>query len=1128
VNSRKQHCLSGNDWFFKLDPRDEGIQKGWFRNKNMFPNKIRVPGAWQAQGFGGKGTNIMYQIPLEPLQVERWAYKGTGWYKKPFVVPKDWQGKKIRLRFGAVNPRGEVWVNGERVGTDNGGLIGFNFDISRIVKYGEENVVTVRVYEHNRDYYYADQGGILNFSATWSGLYRDVFLEATDKTHIERLTILPDIEKEQARIKVSIESDASTISGPSLLRISARSPRTRDAIAIEKIIHLKPGAQAEELVLKIKSPCLWSPDDPHLYTVRGELIVDGKVIDVVEDRFGMRNFGVTDTKILLNGKPVYLRGYAFHLMYPLTLAPTTDMSYLRKMLRLGKSYGFNKVHIYGYPHPEYMDACDEVGMFLQVFPRTLGDPRRPENPVHMKKLMLEHINHPCIMTYGWGSEIYKHDRDLCDLFNRLYENSRNLDPTRLNVARDGSRLRNIGLNESDFEIIGLGSGGMQGVFYYDPKMVQAYKRPFIVHEYAWWSSYPDSRLKEKYKGAMLPYFIDYAEKKARQNGLQKLLPVFAENSQKLQAIERKTCLEAIRTVPNINGFDLWTGHDTGCGMMGVWDDFGGAKNISAMEFMKTNADTVLLMEQDFKGREGWVDKHYCKWEMKIAHLMSVWQPEKVKKDPNDTPWVVNPAFQGRTLWEGETLKFKLLISHFGPEKIKSALLDWKLKVASSGRILRSGRKRLNSVKSFRPDSALGVCIKIPTLKKAEKLTLSATLSWAEQTVSNDWDFWSFPRGWDWNPGKKVALSGEAEPAKRFGFIYPLGEGKETPDLLVSSILNNEVIDYLEKGGRVFLLSEGLLPEYHSSFHSIPWSGRAWGNSGTVIDKRHSALKNFPHEGFCDLQFYDLVNIRKQCPPRTGVINLDIWPKRIDPIIRSIDSYMGAKSRGYLLEAKVGKGRLLVSRLDFTKTTPAGKFLFSELIRYALSGEFKPKVTIPASFFRAYASDGPAFSERIEEGLCCWEPTSVLCPCHPPAYAQKDDMATFWTSSGPGPKDLGLKFKKPRTLSRISIVFLSETDVRESRYYSQPAEDGYELQYWTDGRWKTLEKPVLTKRDFTRPDVVLALTDRVGDGGMTEDEGTWQWDFSFEKIVTSQIRILINKCINPKGRPAVIHLEVNKV
>ncbi len=1122
MNERKKCCLSGNDWFFKLDPRDEGIRKEWFLDNKRFSDKICVPGAWQAQGFGGKGTNIMYQIPLEPQQVERWAYKGTGWYKKSFVVPKDWQGKTVWLKFGAVHPKAEVWVNEERLGTDDGGLVSFKFDISRIVCYGEENTVTVRVYEHGRDYYYAELGGIINYPSTWSGLYRDVYLEATENIWIERMIILPDIKHKQAPVTLHIENRSSLNSNEARLRISAQSPRTRDTSTIEKTIQLKPGSQVEELVLKIKDPFLWSPDDPHVYTVRCELVLDGKAMDVVEDRFGMRNFDVTDTQILLNGKPIYLRGYAFHLPYPLTLAPTTDKKYLRKMLLLGKSYGFNKVHVYGYPHPEYMEVCDEVGMLLQVFPRTLGDPRRQVNAEHMKNLILQHINHPSIMVYGFGSELYSHAPDLTKLFDRLYNETKAMDPTRLIVARDGSRLHTIGYGKSDYEIIGLGSGSREGVVYFNPKMVQPYKRPFVVHEFAWWSSYPDSSLKKKYTGGMLPYFITYAEKKAKKNGLQKLLPIFVENSQNLQAIERKVCLEAIRTVPNINGFDLWMGHDTCCGIQGLWDDFGGAKNVSAKEFLKTNGDTVLLMEQDFSRREGWVDKRYCQWVTRAWHF----QPGNFDRDDDDTPWIVNPAFQGRTLWDGETLDTRLLISHFGPTAINKATLTWQLCFASSGRRIRSGQKVIKKVPSASPKSMAQCSVKIPQLKRAEKLVLTAKLTWDNHTVTNEWNFWAFPRVHSWNPDNSVRLAGSSPMAEQFSFIRPWNSQQETPDLLLSSVLNEEVIRYLEGGGRVLLLSEDLLPECHSSFHSIPWGGRSWGNSGTVIDKKHPALKNFPHEGFCDLQFYDLVNIRRQCPPRTGVINLDVWPRRIDPIIRSIDSYMGAKSRGYLLEARIGKGRLLVSRLDFSKVTPASMFLFAELVRYSHGGEFQPKVNISPSFLRTYAGDGPEFSQRISEGLCSWEPTTVVNPCHPPVYARDNDMATYCRLSGPGPFDFGMAFRQPRTINHVSVVFLCEVDVCNRTTFSQPTPKGYPVQYWVDGEWKTIDAPKLTKRDFTRPDVVLALTDQVGDESRDESEGTWQWDFQFPPVRTQRVRILMTDLVKSGSELAIVYFSVH--
>jgi hypothetical protein len=183
-------------------------------------------------------------------------------------------------------------------------------------------------------------------------------------------------------------------------------------------------------------------------------------------------------------------------------------------------------------------------------------------------------------------------------------------------------------------------------------------------------------------------------------------------------------------------------------------------------------------------------------------------------------------------------------------------------------------------------------------------------------------------------------------------------------LLIASSLPPPALDYLQNGGRIFLLSEGLFEELETEYRPC-YINFAGNNSGTVI-RQHPAIEAFPHEGFCDLQFYRMLKSRDgNGVVRNGkTIILEDFPVTVDPIIRSIDRYQYLRDKAYLFEVSVGKGELLVSTLNFFPSLnlssptaiaadgenvgflgPECLFLFDQLLRYALSEEFRPVARI---------------------------------------------------------------------------------------------------------------------------------------------------------------------------------------
>src|SRR6185436_14273511 len=161
------------------------------------------------------------------------------------------------------------------------------------------------------------------------------------------------------------------------------------------------------LAARIPKAKLWSPKTPHLYTARVQLLSDGAVIDTSSVRFGMREFKVAGGKFLLNGKPIFLRGYGEDCIFPNTICPPTDKSEFRRRLALAREYGFNYVRHHSWTPPEeYLEAVDELGMMLQPefpFAYRWDLPTTPEAKRSALKqwdaVIRLNRNHPSIVTW---------------------------------------------------------------------------------------------------------------------------------------------------------------------------------------------------------------------------------------------------------------------------------------------------------------------------------------------------------------------------------------------------------------------------------------------------------------------------------------------------------------------------------------------------------------------------------------------------------------------------------------------------------------------------------------------------------------------------------------------------------
>jgi beta-galactosidase/beta-glucuronidase len=355
-------CLNGQ-WSFHLAAAPEEVPAGFFRPD--FPAHdwahIPVPSNWQMHGFGHPlYVNLLYPFPVEIPRVPR--ENPTGCYRRAFTVPAAWEGMRVTLRFGGVNSAFYVWVNGEQVGYSQGAHLPSEFDITDLVRDGE-NVLAVQVMQYSDGSYMEDQD-------YWrlSGIFRNVALLATPPVHVSDVRVRTTFDAAYTDatldVRVTVKHDGSRAGKPGL-----RLTLADDAGAVvgtwETALKVAPGDEVDfDLVEKIAAPRQWSAEDPYLYGLTVETLDGGAVTEARHLHVGFRQIEVKDYALLVNGKPVKLRGVNRHEIHP-DLGQAINYASMVKDAELMKQYNVNCVRTSHYSNdPRWFDLCDRYGIYV--------------------------------------------------------------------------------------------------------------------------------------------------------------------------------------------------------------------------------------------------------------------------------------------------------------------------------------------------------------------------------------------------------------------------------------------------------------------------------------------------------------------------------------------------------------------------------------------------------------------------------------------------------------------------------------------------------------------------------------------------------------------------------------------
>ncbi|SDF22043.1 Glycosyl hydrolases family 2 [Fontibacillus panacisegetis] len=346
-------------------PRPQMIRDEWMNLNGLWEYAI-TPKETQLDEIKEYDGCILVPFPVEsalsgvqkPLKPDEHL-----WYRRTFSVPKNWEGYKLLLHFGAVDWKTEVWVNGDKAGEHSGGYTPFSFDITSCLTEGENELV-VQVWDPTETFLQERGKQTLHpkglFYTAVSGIWQTVWLEPAPNQHISSFRMVPNIVSKELTIHIDLAS----------IRKDIHYEVEAEAYENGKLISSARGAVGEGLKLHFSEISLWSTETPFLYDLNLRLIEDGHPIDTIRSYFAMRSFTVEQDKqgvkrLFLNGEPLFQHGILDQGYWPdgLYTAPTDEA--LAHDIEIAKQLGFNMIrkHIKIEPARWYYH-CDRLGMIV--------------------------------------------------------------------------------------------------------------------------------------------------------------------------------------------------------------------------------------------------------------------------------------------------------------------------------------------------------------------------------------------------------------------------------------------------------------------------------------------------------------------------------------------------------------------------------------------------------------------------------------------------------------------------------------------------------------------------------------------------------------------------------------------
>jgi len=436
-NNQKMPIIEdfNNDWKFErfgqhqfkagvYVEEQENLQSEIYNDEGW--RKLNLPHDWGIEGpFRNDLENNTGLLP----------WKAIGWYRKHFIIPESDKGKLLFIDFDGAMANAKIWLNGQYVGEWPYGYTSFRFNLTPYIRFGEENVIAVRLDTENLD-------------SRWypgAGIYRNVWLVKTNPVHIDHWGVYittPVISEEKAKVdvRVNVKNSNPAASDVAVKTIVLNSDGKKVAESNSVSGSIAAGSRfTYRFDIPVDKPALWEINNPFLYTALVQVFIEDQLTAEQATHFGFRTIEFTANEgFLLNGKKVEIKGVCnHHDLGPLGAAFNTRAA--ERQLEILKEMGCNSIRTsHNPPAPELLDLCDKMGFLVQVeaFDCWQKGKKPKDYNIHFNSWHVEDLraticrdwNHPSVFMWSIGNEVP--DQWNPDLAKRLANIVRMEDPTR--------------------------------------------------------------------------------------------------------------------------------------------------------------------------------------------------------------------------------------------------------------------------------------------------------------------------------------------------------------------------------------------------------------------------------------------------------------------------------------------------------------------------------------------------------------------------------------------------------------------------------------------------------------------------------------------------------------------------
>ncbi|WP_233164527.1 sugar-binding domain-containing protein [Pedobacter sp. ASV28] len=691
--------LSGK-WKFQTDVMD--FRRGSLspRYNHVLQEEIQLPGITDDKQIG-------YKVPYQYIDrlTRKYEYMGPAWYQRDIEIPAAWKGKKIFMYFERTHWLSSIYVDTKEVSSIDYISVPHNHDLTAFVKPGKTHRITVCI--DNRFQYKTHKWNHAHTEFTqinWNGILGEMKLMAIDPVYVEDLQVYPNIEDKSIKVRLQVNNETKKqFKGKVSFTITGANYKLKNEVAV---VSTDTVSFVEANILLGKNAQLWDEFNPNVYQINVQLNTsDGKENYQHEKAatFGLREVKQGKNHVLLNNRPIHLRGNVENAVFPKTgYAPVDDASWERIML-LMKDYGMNHLRFHSWCPPKAaFRMADKHGIYFEVEMPMWGKDAEPDEDRYnffrreIKAILKEYGNHPSFVLYCNGNEITGN----FDFIEELTAEGIKLDPRHL-FSGSTARTR---VKSDQYYVSQQTNKGPVKVYEglpntdWDRSTESDVDVPVISHESGQRCIYPNFEEIKKYANSPVEarnfeVFRDMLQK----NGMLDQANDFFRASGALTVLEYKAVIEALLRSSKSAGFQLLSINDfpgQGYAPVGILDPFWDSKGLVTPEkFREFCAPTVALLR-----------------------------------------------YEKSSYFNTEIFRGKAEVYNFSNAAIKNAKLKWWLTDAN-GKVLQRGNLKSQSIANDKVSPVGEFSIALKNVAVSQKLTVHLSVN---DQIKNSWDIWVYP------------------------------------------------------------------------------------------------------------------------------------------------------------------------------------------------------------------------------------------------------------------------------------------------------------------------------------------------------------------------------------------------